>query len=136
VAQTNILRAVVTGNLTADPDLRSHESAGNVCILRVAATTHRKERDSGEWKPKSNYLTVKVFGAQGENAARFLAKGRPVAVDGRLDWREWESPEGTRQSLEIIADTVQFLGSPEHAANGDRGEAPGGKVEEDEEIPL
>ena len=52
-------------------------------------------------------------GAQGENCATYLSKGRPVAVDGRLEWREWEAQDGTgkRQAVEIIADSVQFLGS-------------------------
>jgi single-strand DNA-binding protein len=61
---------------------------------------------------KPNYFNVTVWGAQGENAARYLSKGRPVAIDGRLEWREWESQDGTkRQATEIIADSVQFLGS-------------------------
>jgi single-strand DNA-binding protein len=119
MATSNIVRAVVTGNLTADPDLRRLDSGAPVCVLRVAATTHRKDRDTGEWTPKPNYLTVKVFGAQGENASRYLAKGRAVAVDGRLDWREWDAPDGgTRQALEIIADTVQFLGPASDPAVG------------------
>jgi single-strand DNA-binding protein len=59
-----------------------------------------------------NYFDVTVWGAQGENCARFLSKGRPIAVDGRLEWREWEANDGsgTRQSVDIIADSVQFLG--------------------------
>ena len=54
-----------------------------------------------------------MWGAQGENCANYLSKGRPVAVDGRLDWREWEAPGriGKRQAVEIVADSVQFLGS-------------------------
>jgi len=55
---------------------------------------------------------VTVWDRQGENCAQYLAKGRPVAIDGRLEWREWEAQDGTkRQAVEIIADTVQFLGS-------------------------
>ena len=61
---------------------------------------------------KPNYFDVTVWGAQGENCAQYLAKGRPVAVDGRLNWREWEAQDGAkRQSVDIIADSVQFLGS-------------------------
>jgi single-strand DNA-binding protein len=60
-----------------------------------------------------------VWGAQGENVARFLSKGRPVAIDGRLEWREWEAQDGTkRQATDIIADSVQFLGSRDEAATG------------------
>jgi len=59
-----------------------------------------------------------VWGPQGENCSKFLAKGRPVAIDGRLDWREWEDQSGNkRQSVDIIAETVQFLGSREGGGN-------------------
>ena len=68
---------------------------------------------------KPNYFNVTVWGAQGENAASYLSKGRPVAIDGRLEWREWESQDGTkRQATDIIADSVQFLGSRDEASGG------------------
>jgi single-strand DNA-binding protein len=119
VAATNINRVVLTGNLTADPELRSLPSGMSVCSLRVACNTRRKDQASGEWVDKPNYFNVTVWGAQGENAARFLSKGRPVAIDGRLEWREWEAQDGTkRQAVDIIADSVQFLGSREDASSG------------------
>jgi single-strand DNA-binding protein len=118
VAATNINRVVLTGNLTADPELRALPSGTSVCKLRVACNTRRKSA-SGEWEDKPNYFDVTVWGAQGENCARFLSKGRPVAIDGRLEWREWETQEGQkRQAVDIIADSVQFLGGREDAANG------------------
>ncbi len=111
MAATNINRVVMTGNLTRDPELRSTNSGTHVCSLRVACNTRRKD-GSGNWVDKPNYFDVTVWGAQGENCAQYLAKGRPVAVDGRLNWREWEDKEGSkRQSVDIIADSVQFLGS-------------------------
>jgi len=111
VAATNINRVIVTGNLTRDPELRSTPSGTSVCKLRVAVNSRRRD-SSGEWVDKPNYFDVTVWGAQGENCANYLAKGRPVAVDGRLDWREWEAQDGSkRQGVEIIADSVQFLGS-------------------------
>jgi single-strand DNA-binding protein len=119
VAATNINRVVMTGNLTADPELRSLPSGMSVCSLRIACNTRRKNNSSGEWEDKPNYFNVTVWGAQGENAARYLSKGRPVALDGRLEWREWEAQDGTkRQAVDIIADSVQFLGSREDPAGG------------------
>ena len=113
MAATNINRVVMTGNLTADPELRSLPSGNSVCSLRIACNTRRKNGGTGEWEDKPNYFNVTVWGAQGENAARYLSKGRPVAIDGRLEWREWEAQDGTkRQATDIIADSVQFLGSP------------------------
>ncbi len=107
----NLNRVILTGNLTTDPELRSTAGGTSVCDLRIASNTRRKDRASGEWVDKPNYFSVVVWGAQADNAARFLAKGRPVAIDGRLEWREWETPDGKRQAVEIVADTVEYLGS-------------------------
>ena len=125
MAATNINRVVLTGNLTRDPELRSLPSGMSVCSLRIACNTRRKNNSSGEWEDKPNYFDVTVWGAQGENCARFLSKGRPIALDGRLEWREWQDKEGnTRQSTEIIADSVQFLGSREDGPGGGGGFTP------------
>ena len=119
MATSNINRVIITGNLTADPDLRSLPSGTSICKLRVAVNTRRKDNSTGEWVDKPNYFDVTVWGAQGENCARYLSKGRPVAVDGRLEWREWETPEGgKRQAIDIIADSVQFLSSPRDDMGG------------------
>jgi single-strand DNA-binding protein len=133
VAATNINRVVLTGNLTRDPELRSLPSGMSVCSLRVACNTRRKNNSSGEWEDKPNYFDVTVWGAQGENCARFLAKGRPIALDGRLEWREWQDKEGnTRQSIDIIADSVQFLGGREEGGGGGGGFTPRSDVPVDE----
>ncbi len=119
MAATNINRVVMTGNLTADPELRTTAGGTSVCSLRIACNTRRKDNSTGEWVDKPNYFNITVWGAQGENAARYLSKGRPVAIDGRLEWREWEAQDGTkRQATDIIADSVQFLGSREDASGG------------------
>jgi single-strand DNA-binding protein len=118
MAATNINRVVITGNLTRDPELRSTPGGTSVCSLRVAVNSRRKD-ESGNWVDKPNYFDVTVWGAQGENCAQYLAKGRPVAVDGRLNWREWEDKEGgKRQTVDIIADSVQFLGSRDAPQGG------------------
>jgi single-strand DNA-binding protein len=125
MAASNINRVIITGNLTSDPELRSLPSGTSVCKLRVACNTRRKDNSTGEWVDKPNYFDVTVWGAQGENCARYLSKGRPVAIDGRLEWREWETPEGhKRQAVDIIADTVQFLGGRDDAGGGGGGFTP------------
>ena len=121
MAATNINRVVLTGNLTRDPELRSTGSGTAVCSLRVACNTRRRNAATGDWEDKPNFFDVTVWGAQGENCSRFLSKGRPVAIDGRLEWREWEDQNGNkRQAVDIIADSVQFLGSRDGAENGGR----------------
>jgi single-strand DNA-binding protein len=121
MAGTNINRVVLTGNLTKDPELRSTSSGTSVCSLRLAVNTSKKDA-SGQWTEKPNYFDVTVWGGQGENCARYLSKGRPVAVDGRLEWREFTDKDGNnRQAVEIWADSVQFLGGRDDSGGGNGG---------------
>jgi len=121
MAGVNLNRVCLTGNLTRDPELRSTNSGTSVCSLRVAVNTRRKDPSTGEWGEKANYFDVTVWGAQADNCAQYLSKGRPIAVDGRLEWREFTDREGNkRQAVDIIADSVQFLGSRDGGENGGR----------------
>jgi single-strand DNA-binding protein len=134
MAATNINRVVLTGNLTRDPELRSTPSGTSVCSLRVACNTRRKDA-SGEWVDKPNYFDITIWGKQGENAAQYLEKGRPVAVDGRLEWREWQDKEGNkRQSVDIIADSVQFLGG--RGEDGGGGNGGGARFTPQSDVPA
>jgi single-strand DNA-binding protein len=114
----NINRVVLTGNLTRDPDLRSTPGGLSVCKLGIAVNTRRKNGATGQWEEKANFFRVTVFGTQGENCAQYLKKGRPVAIDGRLEWSQWENEGQKRESIDIIADSVQFLGGRDDAGNG------------------
>lgn len=115
-----INRVTIVGNLTRDPELRALPSGGNVCSLRVAVNERRKDA-SGQWTDAPNFFNVTIFGNSADNAAKFLAKGRQVAVDGRLRWREWQDQQGNkRESIEIVAQDVQFIGGR------DGGGQPGG----------
>jgi single-strand DNA-binding protein len=127
VAASNINVVVITGNLTQDPELRHLGSGTAVCELRVAVNSRRKDGATGEWVDKPNYFNVTVWGAQGENCANYLAKGRPVAIEGRLDWREWDAKDGSgkRQAVQIIANSVQFLGSRDGGGGGGGGNGNG-----------
>ena len=119
----NISRVVLVGNLTKDPELRP-TSGSSLCKLRIAVNTRRKD-ETGQWVDKPNYFDITVWGNQGERCAQYLTKGRPVAIDGRLEWREWETPEGNkRQAVDIVADTVQFLGGRGDGEGGGGGYIP------------
>ena len=142
----NINRVVLVGNLTKDPELRNTPNGTSICKLRIAVNTRRKD-ESGQWTDKPNYFDVTVWGNQGESCAQYLSKGRPVGVDGRLEWREWEAQDGSkRQAVEVIADTVQFLGGKgestgEPAANqfvpaGAAGESADFPASADDDIPF
>jgi single-strand DNA-binding protein len=114
----NINVVAITGNLTKDPELREVGST-SLCKLRVAV--NGREKVDGEWTDRANYFDVTVWGKQGENAAEYLSKGRPVAVHGRLRWREWEGDSGKRQAVEIVAESIQFLGGRENREGGGGG---------------
>jgi single-strand DNA-binding protein len=117
----NINRVVLVGNLTRDPELRHTPSGTAVCSLRLAVNSRRKDQ-SGQWVDKPNYFDITVWGQQGESCAQYLSKGRPVAIDGRLEWREWDAQDGTkRQAVEVVADSVQFLGGREGGDGGNFG---------------
>jgi single-strand DNA-binding protein len=117
----NVNRVVLVGNLTRDPELRHTPSGTPVCGLRVAVNTRQKDQATGEWGDKPNYFDVTVFGNQAESCSQYLAKGRQIAVDGRLNWREWEDKQTgqKRSAVDVVAESVQFLGS--------RGEGEGGQ---------
>ncbi len=115
----NINRVTLTGRLTRDPELRNLPSGMSVCSMRLAFSTRKKDPSSGEWGEKSNFIDVTVWGRQGELASQYLAKGRAVALDGRLEWREWQDQQGNnRQTIEVVADNLEFLGSPQDAQGG------------------
>jgi single-strand DNA-binding protein len=115
---SNVNVFAITGNLTKDPQLTSFESGSSVCELRVAVNTRRKNSETGEWEDKPNYFDVKVWNKRGGACSEHLEKGSGVAVQGRLDWREWEAKDGSgkRQKVELLAGDVQFLGSPKGSA--------------------
>jgi len=119
MAGGNINRVIITGNLTRDPETRALPSGSSVTTLRVACNGRRQNRDTQQWEDVPNYFDVTVWGAQGENCQRYLAKGRAVAVDGRLQWREFTDREGNkRQAVDIVAESVQFLGGRDDAGAG------------------
>ena len=125
----SINRVVIVGNLTRDPDVRALPSGTSVVELGVAVNHRYKNQQTDQWVEEPNYFNVVVFGAQGQACANYLSKGRPVAVDGRLRWSSWEDKNGggKRSKVDIVADTVQFLGSRE-----DGGQRGGGQAQADQ----
>jgi single-strand DNA-binding protein len=119
----SINRVTLVGRLTRDAELRSLPSGRSVCSLRVACNSSRIDAD-GERIERPNYFDVSVFGAAAESVARYLGKGSRIGVDGRLEWREWESEQGHRQAVSIVADVVQFLDAPSRDKEREDGDDP------------
>jgi len=112
MSQASINHVVLIGRLTRDPELRELPAGSSVCNLRIACNRFRRD-DDGEYHEHPNYFDVATFGGLAENVARYLAKGRLVAVAGRLEWREWETAEHhKRQAVSVVAESVQFLERP------------------------
>jgi single-strand DNA-binding protein len=115
----SINRVVLVGRLTRDPELRSLPSGTSVAGLRIACNGGRRDAD-GTLRERPNYFDVSVFGPQADTVARFTDKGSRVGVDGRLEWREWETDEQVRrQAVSVVAERVQFLDSPGEARSQD-----------------
>jgi single-strand DNA-binding protein len=122
VSYFTINRVVLVGRLTREPELRSTPSGTSVCSLRIACNSMRREAD-GEPVEKANFFDVSVFGPAADSVADYMHRGSRVGVDGRLEWREWQTAEkDKRQAVSIVADTVQFLDSPrgERAGSAER----------------
>lgn len=109
MSYSSINRVVLIGRLTRDPELRALASGNSVCGLRVACNATRRDVH-GDYHERPNYFDVSVYGAIGESVHRYMRKGSRVAIDGRLEWREWEgADEQRRQAVSVVADSVQFL---------------------------
>jgi single-strand DNA-binding protein len=115
-----INRVVLIGRLTKDPELRTLPSGSSVCSLRVACNASRKDGEGG-YHEKPNYFDVSAFGGAAESVSRYTRKGSRVAIDGRLEWREWEtSDQQKRQTVNVVADTVMFLDGSGERSGTDR----------------
>ena len=105
---------VLVGRLTRDPELRATAGGTSVCALGLAVNDRVKDPNTGEWGERANFFDIDVFGAMGENCARYLTKGREVAIEGRLRYRSWETQDGQKRSaVSVVANNVQFIGPRE-----------------------
>jgi single-strand DNA-binding protein len=108
----SINRVVLVGRLTRDPELRALPSGTSVCSMRLACNSSRRDAD-GSYIECPNFFDVSIYGGQAESVSQYMSRGSRIAIDGRLEWREWETAEQQkRQAVSVVADTVQFLDTP------------------------
>lgn len=101
-------RAIIVGNLTRDPELRSLPSGIEVATMGVATNRVWKDKN-GAKQESTDYHNVVVFGRQAQTSAQYLRKGASVLVEGRMQTRSWDAPDGTKKyRTEIVADRIQF----------------------------
>ena len=139
-------KVMIIGNLGRDPELRTTEGGQSVATLNVATTDTWVDK-SGNKQERTEWHRVVVWGRQGENAAKYLKKGRSVYVEGRIQTREYTDKEGVKKyATDVVADTVQFLGgaagggrtntqTEDDAPARDQGGAGGGNFNDDD-IPF
>jgi single-strand DNA-binding protein len=123
-------KVILVGNLGRDPEVRYAQSGMAICKLSVAVTERVKDGDA--WKDATEWFRVTVFGKQAENAGQYLQKGKQVYVEGRLKTDKYKDKDGVEKtSVEVIANTIQYLGGAGGGARGgarDGGGAPAGKT--------
>ncbi len=127
----SVNKVILLGNLGKDPELRY--SAGQMAIASFSlATNERKKDQSGQWVDHTEWHNIVVFGKTAENCANFLKKGRQAYIEGSIRSRKWQDKEGKdRYTTEILANTVQFIGSRDGARDGGTGSR-GGSMNEDQ----
>ena len=119
----SVNKVILIGNLGRDPELRFTRDGQGVANFTLATNERWRDKE-GNNQERTELHRIVVWGKQAENCAQYLQKGRSVYVEGRLQTREWEDKEGQkRRTTEIVAQTVQFLGS---RGSGSGGPPPGG----------
>lgn len=117
-------KVILVGNLGSDPELRNTSGGTSVCEFRLATNESWKGKD-GQTQDRTEWHRVIVWGRLGENCGKYLAKGRQVYLEGRLQTRSWEDKEGNkRYTTEIVARDVQFLGGGGAGAKGGSDDPP------------
>ncbi len=106
----NLNKVLLMGNLTKDPEKRVTKGDNSVVHFTVACNRGYTDRTTGERKESVSFIPVVVWGNQAENCAKYLTKGSPVFVEGRLANRSWETSSGERRTrIEVVAQSIQFL---------------------------
>jgi single-strand DNA-binding protein len=119
----SINKVILIGNLGKDPEVRYTPDNSAITNITLATTYTWKDRQTGDKKEETEWHRVAFFGRLAEVAGEYLKKGSPVYVEGRLRTRTWQDKEGKdRYTTEIVAETMQMLGSRSGMGGGDSGE--------------
>lgn len=116
-------RVIIIGNLTRDPDYKQQSSGQAVCKLSIASNRQFKNKQNGTLVQEVCYIDVDVWGNQAESCKQYLEKGRPVLVEGRLKYDQWESEGQIKRRHSIVAEKVVFLGSSNQQSDNAQGDS-------------
>lgn len=130
----NLNKVFLIGNLTRDPELRYIPSGTAVANFGLATNRIYTTQD-GERKEEVCFVDIVTWAKTAENVANYLTKGSPIFIEGRLQYRSWETDDGQKRSkLEVVADRVQFLGG--RRSEDTPGEPGMGAQEAEDDIPF
>jgi len=123
-------KAIVVGHLGQDPEIRYMADGTAVANFSVATSESWKDKQTGEKRERTEWHRIVAWRALGELCGKYLAKGRQVCVEGRLQTRSWEKDGVTRYTTEIVATDVQFLGSRDDGGARVRADAGGNHAQD------
>ena len=116
----DVNKVFLMGNLTRDPELRYTPSGTPVCEFGMAVNRRYTTRD-GEQREDPCFVDITVWGRRGEVVSEYFSKGKPIFIEGRLNFDQWEGPDGRRSKLNVVADDFQFVGGGGGGGGGGRG---------------
>jgi single-strand DNA-binding protein len=117
----NYNRVILAGNLTRDPELSF--TASNTAVCKFGMAINRKFKDqNGEMREDTCFVDITAFGRTGENINKYVSKGNPLMIEGRLNFSQWTSKEGAKRSkLDVVVETFSFIDSRSSSERGDSG---------------
>ena len=106
----SINKAIISGRITRDPELRETPSGFQVLSFGVAVNDRRRNPQTQQWEDCANFVDCTMFGNRAASVARFLGKGSKVAIEGKLRWSQWQAQDGGKRSkLEVVVDELEFM---------------------------
>ena len=106
----SINKAIISGNLTRDPELRQTAGGANVLSFSVAVNERVLNKQMNEWEDRPSFIDCVMFGKRAESVSRFISKGSKVTIEGKLRQSTWQAQDGSNRSkLEIIVDELEFM---------------------------
>lgn len=113
----SINRAIISGNLTRDAELRQTQSGSHVLSFSVAVNERVKNGD--QWEDRPNFIECTMFGKRAESIAKYMTKGAKVCAEGKLRWSQWEKDGQKRSKVEVVVDEIEFMSRSESAASSE-----------------
>jgi single-strand DNA-binding protein len=113
-------KVILMGNLTRDPELRVTANGNSICKMGLATSRVYSTKD-GERREETTFVDIDAFGKQAEVISKYMRKGRPIMVEGRLKLDQWESDGQKRSKLSVVLENFQFLGSRDDNDSGNSG---------------